>query len=294
MARPKPPFRILIATDGSAVAREAMRVAARFPWPADVKVRAIVARDVQRVSRRSNVSQALNRSAEAVARSAALTLKKHWPDATVQVCEGSPIDAIITEATRMRARVIVVGWRGHGVMRRLLVGSVSRGVVRRARTAVLVVRRQRKTMQRIVIGLDESAHARHALELVAALAVPPGGHVTVLRAIERLTVPSPVHLTPDTRAIVVSEVDRINQTRRVKASKATGSAVAKLVARGWAADAKVTAGDPLWDLLAEVDRSRADLLVIGARGVSGLTRLLLGSVAEGALNRSAVPVLIVR
>jgi nucleotide-binding universal stress UspA family protein len=38
---------------------------------------------------------------------------------------------------------------------------------------------------------------------------------------------------------------------------------------------------------------RADLLVVGARGVTGLTHMLLGSVAEGALNRSSVPILIV-
>jgi|RhiMethySRZTD1v2_1073278.scaffolds.fasta_scaffold423290_2 hypothetical protein len=35
-------------------------------------------------------------------------------------------------------------------------------------------------------------------------------------------------------------------------------------------------------------------LVVGARGASGVHRLLLGSVAEGALNYSPVPVLVVR
>jgi nucleotide-binding universal stress UspA family protein len=35
-------------------------------------------------------------------------------------------------------------------------------------------------------------------------------------------------------------------------------------------------------------------LIVGATGVTGLRHLLLGSVAEGALNASPVPVLIVR
>ena len=43
-----------------------------------------------------------------------------------------------------------------------------------------------------------------------------------------------------------------------------------------------------------VAKERADVLIVGARGVTGLRRLLLGSVAEGALNTSPVPVLIVR
>jgi nucleotide-binding universal stress UspA family protein len=36
------------------------------------------------------------------------------------------------------------------------------------------------------------------------------------------------------------------------------------------------------------------VLVVGARGSRGLSRVLLGSVAEGSLNHSTVPVLVVR
>jgi nucleotide-binding universal stress UspA family protein len=53
-------------------------------------------------------------------------------------------------------------------------------------------------------------------------------------------------------------------------------------------------GVPLGELLAATHATRADVLVLGARGVGGLERLLLGSVAEGALSRSPVSVLIVR
>jgi nucleotide-binding universal stress UspA family protein len=34
--------------------------------------------------------------------------------------------------------------------------------------------------------------------------------------------------------------------------------------------------------------------VVGARGTGGITRLLLGSVAEGVLNRGRLPILVVR
>jgi nucleotide-binding universal stress UspA family protein len=56
----------------------------------------------------------------------------------------------------------------------------------------------------------------------------------------------------------------------------------------------VREGVPLAELLQEVAASRADLLVVGARGTGGLARLLLGSVAEGVLDRSPVPVLLVK
>jgi nucleotide-binding universal stress UspA family protein len=54
------------------------------------------------------------------------------------------------------------------------------------------------------------------------------------------------------------------------------------------------AGSRPYRPVAGVAESDADLLVLGARGVGGLERLLLGSVAEGALDHARVSVLIAR
>lgn len=63
---------------------------------------------------------------------------------------------------------------------------------------------------------------------------------------------------------------------------------------GWQTRATITNGEPLRDLLRAVGTTRAQLLVVGAKGTTGIRHLLLGSVAEGSLNRSPVPVLLVR
>ena len=55
-----------------------------------------------------------------------------------------------------------------------------------------------------------------------------------------------------------------------------------------------TMEEPLRDLLAAVATTRAHAVVVVARGVSGVRHPLLGSVAEGVLNRCPVPVLVVR
>ena len=65
------------------------------------------------------------------------------------------MEGILGEAERFQADVIVVGWRGHGAVRRLLMGSVSRGVVRGSKCAVLVVRRSQR-VRTIVVGVDGS------------------------------------------------------------------------------------------------------------------------------------------
>jgi len=48
------------------------------------------------------------------------------------------------------------------------------------------------------------------------------------------------------------------------------------------------------ELLEAITRTSADVVVLGARAAGGVERALLGSVADGALNRSPVPVLVVR
>ncbi len=47
-------------------------------------------------------------------------------------------------------------------------------------------------------------------------------------------------------------------------------------------------------IVSEAQQWKADLIVIGTHGRSGLNRLLLGSVAEGVVRAASVPVLLVR
>jgi nucleotide-binding universal stress UspA family protein len=72
------------------------------------------------------------------------------------------------------------------------------------------------------------------------------------------------------------------------------SAAALLKSAGWATETDIRSGSALVGLSRAVRAHRGDLLVLGARETGGLTRALLGSVAEGALNNSPVPVLLVR
>ena len=63
---------------------------------------------------------------------------------------------------------------------------------------------------------------------------------------------------------------------------------------GWRTRTELRTGEPLRGVLDAVSTADAQLVVVGARGASGARRLLLGSVADGVLNRSPVPVLLAR
>jgi nucleotide-binding universal stress UspA family protein len=294
MTRMKRRFDIVMATDGSPAAKAAVATAVQFPWPSGTRAFAVVAKRMGADYRRSILLAALDRTAAFVAKGAARSVSRRWPDAEVRVVDASPVDAIVSEAARRRADVIVMGWRGHGTVRRLLTGSVSRGVVRRAPCAVLVVRRALRDVRHIVVGFDTSSNARRAVELVSRLSPPRGGRVSLFTAVDAMHVPSQALVPTDTRAAISAEVARLNKERLARAHQALDRATRTLTRAGWNVDRVITTGAPLRELLATVARKRVDLVVVGAKGVSGVRHLLIGSVAEGALNRSPVPVFIVR
>lgn len=96
------------------------------------------------------------------------------------------------------------------------------------------------------------------------------------------------------RAMLRSEVEKINAERLTRGRRDVDTVAAMLARRGWRVSKLVRLGVPLSELIAAVAGNGAGTLVVGARGTGGIERLLLGSVAEGALNQSPVPVLVVK
>jgi len=284
-------LRVLVATDGSRDAKAAIATTLHFPWPARTQVRVMSAQRTRADYRRSTLLSALDVGAKKAAESARRTLSRRWPDVDIEILDKPPVEGILGEAERFHADVIVVGWRGHGAVRRLLMGSVSRGVVRGSTCAVLVVRRSQR-VRTIVVGVDGSEAAKRALAFVGRLAPPRGGRVTLVSAVELLKPPSRGRIPG--AATIAREVRRQNTVRTRAARKDLDRAAAELKRTGWQPRTMLVHGEPLRDLLGAVAASRAQLLVVGARGSSGVRYLLLGSVAEGALNQSPVAVLVAR
>lgn len=59
-------------------------------------------------------------------------------------------------------------------------------------------------------------------------------------------------------------------------------------------DVLLVHGDPLAEILRVAGENKADLIALGTHGRTGLTRLLLGSVAEQVLRKATCPVLVAR
>ncbi len=145
---------------------------------------------------------------------------------------------------------------------------------------------------RAVLGLDGSAHSRRAGSFLAVL--KPAGRVRVVRVVEPIRLSSIGLLPAPVRVRILGEASRVAAAQRSAARREIEAAVARLKRAGWRATAEVRQGVPLDELLKAVRAARANMLVVGARGVGGVARLLLGSVANGAVRHAPCAVLVIR
>jgi len=285
-------FRVLHATDGSLSAQAAMATSVGFPWPSHSEARAIVVRPGLFLSPNADLwarSDAVTHRAAVVA---TRTLRTRWPEADAVVRDGDIVEQILSEAQGWHSHALVIGWRGHGRFRRLLMGSVSRAVLRRADTPVLVVRRAARRVTHLVVGVDGSAASNRAIRFLAHAVVPKGGSISLVTV--RQGQLSPSHalfpgLTAELRADILAQ----GAKNRAAADRRQKRCAEQLQKAGWRVRAQVRIGAPLYELLRSVDETRADALVVGATSSNAPRNGLLGSTTDGAVSRSAVPVLVV-
>jgi len=284
-------FRIVVASDGSPQSRAAVAAAVAFPWPGNAEASAVVASGGPRGRWSPDVAGGVRAALLGVATETDRVLRRRWPEAVAVVVDAVPAEAILR--TARGARVIVVGSHGYSRLERWTLGSVSRAIVRRATSSVLVVKGEPTAFREVVVGYDGSNHARKAIDLLAACSVPPSGRVTVCSFVETVDPQPPALLPRGLRSAFLAEAKKFNQARLAKARRALERAVRPLAAAGWRVRLDVRVGVAARDLPALPEKLGADLLVIGAQG-AGWTRLLLGSVVETVLDRGSVSTLIVR
>jgi len=191
--------------------------------------------------------------------------------------EGDPASNLLDRAAEAHCTAIVMGTHGRQGLERLFLGSTTEAVLRGSTIPVLTVRSgmtfaapPKRSFERIVAGIDESEPSAAALETI-------------------LDFPA-----EDRQHIIFYTVAGADEAEQDQAHRVIGKAVGLATARGISAKGRVIAGNPDDALIAAAQQQAADLIVLGSHGRHGLRRLFLGSVAEGVVRKSPVPVLVVR
>jgi nucleotide-binding universal stress UspA family protein len=209
---------------------------------------------------------------------------------------GSPTASILEKAHDVRAELIVMGTHGRTGWDRLQLGSTAEAVLRGAPCPVMTVRgviagdpspSSLGAIHRLMVATDFSSHAAQALSFAVPLALALKARVLLVHAQT-----PPAHRS----------AGRTNVPGEPGMSNGSGTSPRRLLERllsslkekGIPADAFCGTGDPVSVILAEARRWNADLLVIGTRGRRGLSRFILGSVAEQLIRRAGCPVLVVK
>jgi nucleotide-binding universal stress UspA family protein len=203
---------------------------------------------------------------------------------------GHAARAIVDEARQTGVDLVVVGCRGHGAFGTTVLGSVSAEVVDHAPCPVLVARGPR--IRSILFAEDGSEGARGAAQVIDESPILAGLPVTVLSVSE--TGISWAGAAPGTyEAVMEPYSESLEGAHREHADLADRRA-GWLARNGRDVRPQVRDGDPAAEIVATAAQRGTDLVVVGTRGHTGLTRMILGSVARNVLIHAPCSVLVVR
>lgn len=179
--------------------------------------------------------------------------------------------------------VVVVGQRRHSLLEQLWYGSVARGVLRSAPVSVACVPPTAAAPRPIF---------RAPRTVLVATDFTEVGERALAQGFGMLAEQGTLHLAHVISVAASAEAEaRQNRERAWYAlSRVTAN---DDVDRSERLERHVLEGAPADQLLALADRIGADLIVLGARSHSVVTRVLLGSVAQAVSERAKVPVLLV-
>lgn len=233
----------------------------------------------------------IHQDARRILETAQADLIRQGVEADVVIETGPPAQVILDLAENLNVDLTVMGAHGRSRLEKFLLGSNVDKVLRESQRAVLVQRFETlerldpeecrrlcsQTLQRLLYPTDFSEYARFAFDTIREFGSQVKEVIVVHVQDERAMRHRP--------AEQLAEFDQIDQQRLNEICSSFESA-------GISARARLEHGIPFERITALAREEKATSIVIGSRGRTSLSELLLGSVAENVVRRSSVPVLV--
>src|SRR6266542_3703525 len=278
-------MKILLAVDGSEPSLAAVEEAARTPWPDGSIVRIVSITDIPFPTQqwampmptssyeeweRIFEERSVENTAQAMARFGEIAGAR--TEVTAKTLKGDPKIAILDEAERWGADLIVVGTHGYNALERLWLGSVSRAVASHAKCSVEIARRHKDQgadgeAMRILLAVDGSEFGDAAVDEVANRPWPPGSEVHVISVIHLPFTP-----TTETWALTDSYYSKLEKAGRELAGSAIDRATSRLLDSNTEREAPLTltseaiVGHAAETIIETAKKWGADLVALGSHG----------------------------
>lgn len=158
-----------------------------------------------------------------------------------------------------------------------------------------------QALQKVLVPVDYSPHATEALHYAASLADPSVSELLVVHVIakeftalhRRSAPPLPYPPMYAAMAQAASPMTPLTIDLRQKADTALEQYLAVQLP-GRAVGRRVEVGRPCAQILLVAEREQVNLIVMGTHGRTGLSRMVMGSVAEQIVRHAPCPVLTVK
>jgi hypothetical protein len=190
-------------------------------------------------------------------------------DAIVRLSD-EPFQEIIDLAGKNKVNIIIIGTHGRTGLKRLMMGSVTAKVIGHSPCNVLVVPLHAKVECRnILLATDGSKYSDAAASEAMGIAKKCGSSLFVI-------------------SVASADTEVASAAGNVK--KVTGMAEKENIH----IESIAVKGKPYEAIIETAKQKRADLIIMGSQGRTGLERLLMGSVTERVIGHSEVAVLVVK
>jgi nucleotide-binding universal stress UspA family protein len=145
---------------------------------------------------------------------------------------------------------------------------------------------------KILVPLDGSEHANHALNMALDLAEKYSAMLLLVSAFHCIY----LQFNPDSDFISFEAMQQCQKGRKSSHEKILSEALktANKVKPNVTVSTKLLKGRPADQIVETAKKDNVNLIVMGSRGLGGLTQLFLGSVSDQVADKAPCPVLIAK
>ncbi|OGW46532.1 MAG: hypothetical protein A2078_06480 [Nitrospirae bacterium GWC2_57_9] len=284
--------RILLSSDGSEFSEGAVREAVRLAktCSSSLSVLSVIDYNPEFDSVAPQIMEKKEKEARLHLEAVQARARKEGVECATLVEKGEdPYRNIVEAAEKDKSTMIVMGRRGRTGLKRLMMGSVTARVIGLAPCNVLVVPRAAEVrFKSILVATDGSRYSAAAVSEAIGLAKRNGSQLTVISVVPaEIATPTDIDFTVNQRELI-AEKEMRNAEQNAKAVKEAAQK------EGVTVKAFVMSGKPAEAVIQIAGEQKADLIVVGSHGRTGVERLLMGSVAERVIVLASCPVLVVK